>query len=70
MRFKGMGTMCKIVDDLGHVFDAEMGRVLSDSGIVGVMNKQGMCDNHNIRDSVNNGGEWSEIAENEGGQCE
>lgn len=33
MGFQGMGTMCKIVDDLGHVF-AEMGRVLSDSGIV------------------------------------
>lgn len=32
-----MGTMCKIVDDLGHVFDAEIGRVLNDSGIVGVM---------------------------------
>lgn len=27
--------MCKIVDDLSCVFDAEMGRVLSDSGIVG-----------------------------------
>lgn len=32
-----MGTMCKIVDDLGCVFDAEIERVLSDSGIVGVM---------------------------------
>lgn len=36
MGLQGMGTMCKIVDDLGHVF-AEMGRVLSDSGIVGVI---------------------------------
>lgn len=30
------------------------------------MNKQGMCDNHDIGDSVNNEGEWSEITENEG----
>ena len=35
-RLQGMGTMCKVVDD-SCVFDAEMGRVLSDSGIVGVM---------------------------------
>lgn len=27
----------QIVDNLGHVFDAEMGRGLSDSGIVGVI---------------------------------
>jgi len=26
--------MYKIVDDLSYIFDAEMGRVLSDSGIV------------------------------------
>lgn len=27
-RCQGMGTMCKIVDDLGHVFDTEKEKVL------------------------------------------
>lgn len=36
-RLQGIGTMCKIVDYLGHVFDAEKGKVMSDSGIGGLM---------------------------------
>lgn len=34
------------------------------------MGKQDICDNHDIGINVNDGGEWSEITENEGGQCE
>lgn len=36
-RLKEMGTMCQVVNKLDHMFDIEMGKVLSDSGIVGVM---------------------------------
>lgn len=36
-RLQGINTMCKIVDDLGHVFDKEKEKVLSDSVIVMVM---------------------------------
>lgn len=32
-----MDTMSKIGDDLDHVFDVEVDRVLSDNGIVGLV---------------------------------
>lgn len=34
--FRGWAPCVKL-DDLGHVFDAEVGRVMSDSRIVGVI---------------------------------
>lgn len=36
-RLQEMGTMCQVVNELGHMFDTEMGKVLSDSGIIGAM---------------------------------
>lgn len=55
-RLQGMGIMCQIVDDLGHVFDAWLGKEFSDSRKVGVM-----CENGDNGDGVSNGGRWYEI---------
>lgn len=35
-RLQGMGTVCHIVGDLGHVFHGELGKGFSDSRIEGV----------------------------------
>lgn len=52
--------MCQIVDELGHMFDAEVGKVLSDNGMGGWC-EQGMYNNGDNEDSVSNGGRRYEI---------